>query len=64
MFILKMKCVAEMFLIIRFCRSKRSRRECVKPERERRSLCMLHQLSELNASQAGVRGKGRQSVEV
>lgn len=37
---------------------KTSRRECVKPERERRSLCMLHHVSELNASRAGVRGRG------
>lgn len=39
---------------------KTSRRECVKleRERERRFLCMLHHVSELNASRAGVRGRG------
>lgn len=39
---------------------KRSRRECVKPERERerRSLCMLHHVSGINASRAGVRSRG------
>lgn len=39
-------------------------RVCETRERERRSLCMLHHISELNASQAGVRGRGRQSAEV
>lgn len=34
MFVLKMKRVAEMFLIIRFCRSKRSRRECVRERKK------------------------------
>lgn len=48
---------------------KTSRRECVKPERERererRSLCMLHHVSELNASRTGVRGRGgRQRAEL
>lgn len=34
-------------------------------ERERRSLCMLHHVSELNASRAGVRGQGgRQRAEL
>lgn len=43
---------------------KRSRSVCKTRQRERRSLCMLHHVSELNASRAGVRGGGRQSTEV